>query len=197
MAANHPKTFFFIVSFWYLKLFNKVFNKLINSYYNVVDFINYCNDILYPDLSYSEKNVNQDQEQPHNAKTLIKYDDKYKIELDKMDEYEFDPELLTQKKNEYKHKMSIDIENEINEIREKIIHIDCLLMSENDEKRVETYLLNKEDLFAKEIKLFNQKEQLDLLSLEEATKYVTNQHLKRLQNCFVMEYTPHGNVLMV
>ena len=34
-------------------------------------------------------------------------------------------------------------------------------------------------------------------SIEIANTFVLNKHLERLQNCFVLETTPHGNVLMI
>ena len=34
-------------------------------------------------------------------------------------------------------------------------------------------------------------------SIEIANTFILNKHLERLQNCFVLETTPHGNVLMI
>jgi hypothetical protein len=109
----------------------------------------------------------------------------------KLDENE--EKLLQIKIEEYTHNITEDIANKIQENREKINNYNNNLLknSENDEQILEELLKEKD-------RLMNiTTTQIEVMSNEQAISYVRIQHFKKLQNNFVMEHTPLGNVLMV
>ena len=75
-------------------------------------------------------------------------------------------------------------------------------LGETKEERIQTLQTEKEKLVIElnNLKRFDTKEgQEELMkqSNEESEKFIINQRLEKLKNCFVMESTPLGNVLMI
>jgi hypothetical protein len=70
---------------------------------------------------------------------------------------------------------------------------------ENINKEIEDLESRKRLLMSEFKKLESQEKQTELLkqSEEKSAEFIIKKHLERLNNCFVLEYTPHGNVLMI
>jgi hypothetical protein len=155
-----------------------------------------------------------------------KYEDKYLENIRKLDfEFKFDDENELTKKEKYKDFLSIlkqeKIEtylNKLNEIEEKLTKYEkseddyCISDIEDDEdiemvktkeERVKilleekTTILNEYNKLVTYLESNEGKKELMTEAIDLATKYVINEKLDKLMNCYVMEKTPLGNVLMI
>jgi len=66
-------------------------------------------------------------------------------------------------------------------------------------KEIELLEKEKQTLFEILEKIMSKEGQIELIkkSDEVAFEFIVNKHLERLNNCYIMETTPHGNVLMI
>jgi hypothetical protein len=167
----------------------------------------------------SNKNTDENKYEP-------KYEDKYLENIRKLDtEFTFDDEDELTKTEKYNDFLSILKEekletylNKLNEIEEKIATYEkseddyCSSDSEDDEDieliktKEERVKLLLEEKAIVSFEYDNLKLYLDTVEGEKkimaeaqdlATKYVINNKLDKLMNCYVIEKTPLGNVLMI
>ena len=159
-------------------------------------------------------------------KPEVKYEDKFLEAIRKMNkEYVLDDaekieegkqylELLKKASDERIHQI-IQIRDSISQIEIKLIKYDsdqdyCICddddedvnLGETKEERIKTLTTQLKELRDEKNKLddlFQSKkyieESLDKIN-EEARKFIIDKRLDKLENCYVMEFTPLGNVLM-
>jgi len=156
-----------------------------------------------------------------------KYEDKYLAEIRKLNKEfifnEEEEEARLQKYLDFLRISSESYQSKITEINEKLTYIENKLakydtddyddccededdedtnFGETKEERIQTLQNEKELLLAEfnNLKHFDTKEGQEKLmqqSKEQSEQFIMNQRLEKLNNCFVMEYTPLGNVLMI
>lgn len=147
-----------------------------------------------------KKTVDEKKTESEDLK-VIKYEDKYLSEIRKMNKkFQFDiqeKEIIENKKNEFfqkENKMYID---KINEINEKLLLFeDTLLQNRECDFEKEILIITKE---LNDLKTEIKTEEKSIIKNAEvqAETFVIEERLAKLKNCFVMEYTPLGNVLMI
>lgn len=198
----------------YLNIVEALESNTLKYYWkNTNDFFGEMTKVLYPHV-YDIYNVfdDEDKNSELNKKTSVevKYEDKYlnevrtmkndyvftneekELEEKKLKEYvEIEQSLLTEKKMELEKKIQ-EYESEMGR------KVEIFEMSNNLDE-YEEYMdeLEKNHREATEEleKLNNEK--IDLVKeRENARKYVINQRNLQLKNCYVMENTPVGNVVM-
>lgn len=208
-------TFFFI--YYSSRLNLNVYTNLLDHY--LEEFIELFNanfyNIEFDKLYNEELDKKQLEEKP-----IIKYEDKFLNEIRKLDkEFQFDErekEMLLEKEISFFHTTQNNYKNKIEEIKNRICDIEIELSNlerTNEEEKVED---DYSEYFTEEKKiemLKNEKSKLyleienlnEILSCEEdllntskefALNFVINLRLEKLLNCFTMEMTPQGNVLM-
>jgi|LakMenEpi03Aug12_release.lakeMendotaPanAssembly.Ray.scaffolds.fasta_scaffold286196_2 hypothetical protein len=160
------------------------------------------------------------------AKPEVKYEDKFLEDIRKMNkEYVFDDdeklqegkqylELLKKASDERIYQLT-QLRNSISQIEIKLIKYDSdedyctcddddedVNLGETKEERIKVLVTQLKELNEEKNKLddlFQSKkyieECLDKIN-EEARKFVIDKRLDKLENCYVMEFTPLGNVLM-
>jgi hypothetical protein len=142
-------------------------------------------------------------------------------------EYVFDEKeekLKNQKNIEFQQIIKKEYFDKIEEFKEKLSKIEikltkyessdedyCICDDEDDDsnlgltkdERIKTLLEEQKDIFNKEITLKQEYEseegqKTNIKKAEEMSRnFIINQRLDKLKNCFIMEYTPLGNVLMI
>ena len=141
--------------------------------------------------------------------------------------YEFDEKeekLKNQKNIEFQQIIKKEYLDKIEEFKEKLSKIEskltkyessdedyCICDDEDDDsnlgltkdERIKTLLEEQKDIWNKEIILKQEYEseegqKTNIKKAEEMSRnFIINQRLDKLKNCFIMEYTPLGNVLMI
>ena len=159
-------------------------------------------------------------------KKEIKYEDKYLEEIKKLDKefiFTSEEEELKEKKylEIYKEQLSsystriLEIQQEFKE-QERILSKyegtnDYCICDENDEDiNMDTNKYDIENIKEEQIKLFAEMENLKFIletevgkekcmneSLKQANEFIIKQRLDKLKNCYIIENTPLGNVLML
>ena len=183
-------------------LFEMLYNKFHNYYYYIEDEIKELDIVEY-------------------VKPEIKYEDKYLIEFRKLDKEfiftDIEEELKAQKYIEFYEKIYKSYTDKLDIIKKKIRQIeikltkyeendDYCICDDNDEdsniSRTKEESINL--LIDEKCKLqldFNKlSEDVDTIvkqSEEMAKKIIIDQRLDKLKNCFIIENTPLGNVLMI
>jgi hypothetical protein len=133
----------------------------------------------------------------------IKYEDKYLVEIRKMDkEFQFDleeKEMMENKKKDILQKINDMYVDKMNRISEKLLLIEENVLKKNDFQFESEFQLVTEELndLKKEIDAEECQHKIIKNAEEESKQFVVEERLKKLNNCFVMEYTPLGNVLMI
>ena len=177
------------------------------------------------DVLKEEKGV-EEEVKPLEPKPEVKYEDKFLADIRKMNKvYVFDDaekveegkqylELLKKASDERIHQI-IQIRDSISQIEIKLIKYDsdqdyCICddddedvnLGETKEERIKTLTTQLKELRDEKNKLddlFQSKkyieESLDKIN-EEARKFIIDKRLDKLESCYVMEFTPLGNVLM-
>ena len=173
-----------------------------------------------------EEKGGEEEVKPLEPKPEVKYEDKFLADIRKMNkEYVLDDaekveegkqylELLKKASDERIHQI-IQIRDSISQIEIKLIKYDsdqdyCICddddedvnLGETKEERIKTLVTQLKELRDEKNKLddlFQSKkyieESLDKIN-EEARKIIIDKRLDKLENCYVMEFTPLGNVLM-
>ena len=177
---NDPEVFLIILTRLYYKTKNFILDKFITN----------------------EKNVSTNIiEETVNAVSTVKYENKYLIEMRKLDkEFKFDEkeiqiksekikEFINEINNSYTNKIN-DIVNRLDEIAQ-IRELSASISIENkqlldDLLKLKLYINTKE--FQEETKN---------ISEERAKQYIIDKRLEKLENCYIMEQTPLGNVMMI
>ena len=202
---------------------HNLFALLMKLYYLTDSFICYTNSILSPEYFQfnSLKNQSSNEEGSDNKefKPELKYEDKYLEDIKKLNkEYIFNEEEEGVKLEKYTEFVTTLKENKLVIFLNKLSEIDEKLktyekddndyyMSDSEEEDIEeqTKILLEEKAnvqfeYNKLITYLDSnegKEEIQKEATDLATKYVINQRLEKLKNCFVLEKTPLGNVLMI
>lgn len=220
------KTLFFIWVTWYFYTHGPhplfLFHFFVKCY---DDFFNYFNSVLYPEYwdndedenkkTTENKNINQESNEPP------KYEDKYLDDIRK-----FDKEwVFTEEENNEFSKLTAEFyngyvesrEKRIEEIAKEIIELekqiteDIDMVEDFDEDGDDSTLEERNAYRREEIKKLQDEEhsiQNDLLSedgiaelkqqsVKSARKCIIDKRLDKLTNCYVIEKTPIGNVLII
>ncbi len=195
---------FALFTLWYFypkNLFIRFYNSSIEACATLHFLMNYNKDIL--------------KEIEEIKKPEVKYEDKYLNEIRKIDkEFIFDhleEELYATKTTEFYDKIISDYSYKMSKIQFKLLKIE-----ENLTKREDYYYVSNDedatnensssDLLEDQKTLKNEeatlKEQYKPSEFtksaeEEAKEFVIKKRLEKLNNCYIIEYTPLGNVLMI
>ena len=185
---------------------------------------NLCGQIYYHIFNNDEKLTIDIKEEKQKEISLIKYEDKFLKDIRKMEkEYIFDElenQLLTEKNASFFKQLIETRQNKIQEINNRLCEIDSELtklsqdtiVEDEDEfeledeyqvtkeEKIETLLYEKKMLTHESIE--NQlNSEIEILfqqqAKESARNFIINKRIEKLENCFVMETTPQGNVLMI
>ena len=216
----------FVIWYFSRYLPKDVINTLYILHHQASDFLNIYNSVLYPlYFSLDEEEFIQD-ESSVNPKPQVKYEDKFLEDIRKMNkEFEFNEEEKfeeEQKLVEFMKKTSDDRVNKISKINDKMTQIEMNLIKYEDID--DYYICGDEDdgdinlcetkeeriktLIKQQLELINEKKKLEELyssqeyqaeefkKKEDARNFIINKRLDKLENCYVMEFTPLGNVLM-
>jgi len=173
-----------------------------------------------------EEKEEKEEVKPVEPKPEVKYEDKFLEDIRKMNkEYVLDDaekveegkqylELLKKASDERIHQI-IQIRDSISKIEIKLIKYDSdedyctcddddedVNLGETKEERIKMLVTQLKDLRDEKNKLDEiyssvkyQEESLGKIN-EEARKFIIDKRLDKLENCYVMEFTPLGNVLM-
>lgn len=188
---------------------------LINKFFNFIEllyiFFKFYNNQLYPDyFDIWDNEINRDINNRIDNKELLhinnehKYEDKYINKVRLMPkEWDINNNELNEMINtifhelkQNKHKQSLELLNEIRNLENEITHNDTV-----DDKKLIIYdnIQNLNGEYVELINLINTDNGLNELMMtakKEANDYFVEQKLDNLMNCFVMETTPIGNVIM-
>ena len=193
-------------------------------YHKSIHCLNYYNYLMFSDYFTGPHEEKNNEETTEVFKPEKKYEDKYLVEIRKLNkEFVFneeEEEVRLQKYLDFFRISNESHQSKITEISEKLTYIekklakydtddydDCreeeedINFGETKEEQIQT-LQNEKELLLIEYnsrKHFDTKEgQEELMkqSKEQSEQFIMNQRLEKLNNCFVMEYTPLGNVLM-
>ena len=218
--------FFTLFVIWYFSRYlpKDVINTLYRLHNQASDFLNIYNSLLYPlYFSLDEEEFVQEETNVKPAPE-VKYEDKFLEDIRKMNkEFEFNEEETfeeEQKLVEIIKKNSHDRDNEISKIDDKMRHIEMNLIKYeemddyyicgdgdgDDDNLCETKEERIKTLIKQQMELNNEKTHFEELysSLEyqpekfkkDARNFIINKRLDKLENCYVIEFTPLGNVLM-
>ena len=188
-------------------------------FYNNVLYPDYW---TYENLEYDNNDTEINTEE--NQKKTPKYEDKYLEDIKKLDkDWEFTEDennelikLIDEFCNDYiKTKENIikeitaeiiNLENEIDDDSGSFTYIeDCnddshkdTIEDRNKRKRTDIEELQEEVTKIKfEIESEEGLSQINKNSVEQARQYIINKRLDKLKNCYIIEKTPNGNVIMI
>lgn len=212
------KTFFYIALGLFFIYHSSQFKQIVNInlleyYFNQV--FNLFNSDIFEEELYIEK-LEQKTEKP-----IIKYEDKFLTEIRKLEkEFIFDEkekEILLEQELNFLNNIQNNYKNKIEESKDRLCDIEIILTNlersdYNGEYEEEEYtkeekntILSREktELYI-EIKKLNEllesekgKQELLNNAKDFALNFVINLRIEKLLNCYVMETTPQGNVLMI
>jgi hypothetical protein len=215
MDEKHIFFTLFAIFFYYrYNEFQKLLNLGCYFGYNFLEkMLNFLNNDVFVgfDEIISVDTIVEKEEKP-----VIKYEDKFLADIRKMEkEYIFDDkelELLEEKKvsfykqiiekREYKlkeiTKMLYNIELEYNELE---IEEECLIFDDElTKEEKQSNLLDDKKRVLIELKemegSINYEKDIEEASIQ-ARNFIINKRIEKLENCFIMESTPQGNVLMI
>ena len=202
-------------------------NFLSRFYHISINFFDYYNDKMFALYFNNNKKLDEiTNESNEETKIEIKYEDKYLSEIRNLNkEFVFDNEEENLKINKYLEFIKIINESyskridEINHLL-KLYHdklenyesIDndyCLYEDEDfdlgetrDErinliKREKSKLLDELEILKNNLESKEGQDKVMEKSQENAHKFIISQRLEKLKNCFIIEHTPLGNVLMI
>ena len=218
---NYETFFFTLFVMWYFTNNPNLILILNNGFHVFSDFCKY-----YDNLISDKENEEEFKEE---FKEVIKYEDKFLVEIRKMDkEFKFDEKEEELKLSKYLELWQSHKEtylDKIEEINDKLLEKEEKEVKEvKEEKEVkevkevdDDYCICENDIEISTILLIEQKrlleielnklkaenetvegEQVIMKKIEEQSRqFVIDQRLEKLKNCFVIEYTPLGNVLMI
>jgi hypothetical protein len=208
--------------FFMLMNFYKVADNFIN-YVNSILAPEYFQLKNEPHVICAVNCVNDNKKE---SKKESKYEDKYLESIRKLDtEFKFDEEDELTQNEKYNDFLSIlkqeklaKYEIQLNEIEEKLTKYEkseddyCISDIEDDEdiemvktkeERVKILLEEKANVLSEYDKVktyvYSYEGEIEVMvkAIDLATKYVINKKLDKLMNCYVIEKTPLGNVLMI
>ena len=206
----------------YINIHNFIDKKifLLNQYQNKMANANTLNITEDEDQTQNQRSEEQEQN-----KEILKYENKYLEEIRKMSkEYilnDEETEIKNKKKSEYYNNIISEYNETINNNVMKILKLSNEMEDIEQKKYVgeegeeyivdsdgEEYLIKTEEEYKMDIEILQKK--IDELFIEKnntdeiqnkaeelAQNYIIKQRHEKLNNCFVMEKTPLGNVLMI
>jgi hypothetical protein len=218
--------FFTIFIMWYFNQYGaeKIFNTFNRLHNNAINFLELFS--LYFEKYNEDEELEDEIKDETLVKTALKYEDKFLENIRNMNkEYEFTEEEIleeSQKFDELLKNVSDERVYQINQICDKMSKIELKLTKyERDDKYFiyhdddEDYMLGltKEErvdnLFKQLVELNVEKKNLEerfksqkyqeeeLIKIkDDVRKIIIDKRLDKLENCYVMEFTPLGNVLM-
>ena len=200
---------------------------IIRAYYLSDDFFLLLNKTIHGDFWYDYEDYNVvEKNDEKQVKETLNYEDKYLADIRRINkEWEFTEEennLMIKLIEENK----INNEKKLSERMEKIIKEIIYVQNDNSEDDSFTYIEkidedeeiinrnsfeDKKGEISEDIKLLQEEYNKIKLQLEseeglnelrkqyeeEAKQYIINERLDKLDNCYVIEKTPIGNVLMI
>jgi hypothetical protein len=200
-------------------------NALYRLHGQATEILDVYNSVMYLSLDVL-KEEREEEVKPVEPKPEVRYEDKFLADIRKMNkEYVLDDaekveegkqylELLKKASDERIHQI-IQIRDSISKIEIKLIKYDSdedyctcddddedVNLGETKEERIKMLVTQLKDLRDEKNKLDElyssvkyQEESLGKIN-EEARKFIIDKRLDKLENCYVMEFTPLGNVLM-
>lgn len=209
------KTILLVCIIWYFNTYdNLFFNDFIISCYNLLNSYSFLyNDQFYALCLDDETNDNLNDEinkTKSEVKKQIKYEDKYLDDIRKLSK----EWIFTEVENNEISKLSTIYYNDYKNIKlNRIKELEKEISQDNDsfnfventlEERIELINSDGIKIFQEEINQLNieltSEESIIKLktqSEEKAKKYIIDKRLDNLKNCFVMENTPIGNVILL
>jgi len=204
-----------------------LFNIFLKIYYNYNDFFLLINQVLHGDYWYEEDEINNvDNKEIHKEEIIIKeppkYEDKYLDDIRKLNkEWIFTEEenkelliLIDKFFNDYKE----SVLNKIEEINHEIVNLekeredsDSFSYIESDEMMSENSSNDITDDTSKKIQELQEEcnelkiqieneegiQEIQKICEEKGKQTIINKRLDKLEDCYIMEKTPIGNVLMI
>lgn len=188
-------------------------------FYNDVLYPDY-----WSDENLENDNTNTEINTEENQKKISKYEDKYLEDIKKLDKDweftedenneliklidEFCNDYIKTKENRIKEITAeiINLENEIDEDSGSFTYIEDYndddhkdtIEDRNKRKRTDIEELQEEVTKIKfEIESEEGLSQINKNSVEQARQYIINKRLDKLKNCYIIEKTPNGNVIMI
>jgi hypothetical protein len=217
--------FFTIFIMWYFSQYGgEIFNTFNRLHNNAINFLELFT--LYNEDDEFEDEIKDELQDETPLKTVLKYEDKFLENIRNMNkEYVFDDDEKleeAQKFNELIGKAADERVYQINQICDKVSKIElkltkyegddnyCIyddddedaILGETKEERVKNLVKQQHELNAEKKKLEelfqSQKyQEEDLIKIkDDVRKIIIDKRLNKLENCYVMEFTPQGNVLM-
>jgi hypothetical protein len=218
--------FFTIFIMWYFSQYGaeKIFNSFNRLHNNAINFLELFTLYFekYNEADGLEDEI-EDEIKDKMPETVVKYEDKFIENIRKMNkEYEFTEEEKleeAQKVNELLKKAQDERVNQINQICDKMSKIELKLTKHEGDDKYFIYDDDDEDsilgltkeervenLFKQQVELNVEKkiieerlkyQEEELIKInDEVRKIIIDKRLNKLENCYVMEFTPLGNVLM-
>ena len=216
-----------LIAIYFFSNFKEIYSLffiLMNFYQFADNFINYVNSVLAPEYFQLKDETKPDDNNESKEETIFepKYEDKYLENIRKLNiELKFNDEEELTKNEKYNNFLSILKQEKLETYLNKLNEIEKNLT--NYEKSEDEYCIsNIEDEYCitdiEDIEMIKTKEKAGIFDFEYnkkyvysyegekevmveamdlATKYVINKKLDKLMNCYVIEKTPLGNVLMI
>lgn len=198
--------------------------KLSDNFMNYVNSILSPDYFKYNEFDESEESKELLKDNTDNKEVSKKYEDKYLEEIKKLNkEFTFDADEETIKLEKYIELIAILKANRLEICLDKLIEIEEKLIKyeKNEDDSEQDYCISnieEEEYIEEQIKILIEEKtniqfEYDKLktyldsdegnqeimkeSLDLATKFIIDKKLEKLKNCYVMEKTPLGNVLMI
>jgi len=218
------QSFYYLLFFFVYFYFNPKIVLFILFLINKIDSVILKYNKL--DLIEKKEETLKEEEQEEEEEKEQKYEDKYLKEIrDLSKEFKFsddEEDLRVEKAESYFNEIIEEYKNKIIKVNKEILDLevkkeyfinlseDLLEVSEDEYETKDEIIENinekiilaeKEKQNLTEIieKIESKEGQIELIkkSDEIALSFIINKHLERLQNCYIIENTPHGNVLMI
>jgi len=214
------KTFFFIgVGIYFLYQSFKLYPVITKNIFEYYEFFDLFHSNVFDVYDIFETN----KEEEKSEKQIIKYEDKFLNEIRKLEkDYIFDDnekKILEEKQITFLNDIKNNYKNKIEKIKNRLCDIECDVSNlerndleeelefeeeenefETKEERIKILNQEKSNLYIETKKLndlLNSEKELLDQSKELAFDFIISQRLEKLLNCYVMENTPQGNVLMI
>jgi hypothetical protein len=215
---NIEKSIFILWVTWYFYIYGppKNMGYFLNNLYNFLYII--FNKLIHPDFEplevniYSKNNDIKEESTVDESKVTPKYEDKYLEDIRSLNrEWDFTVEennIIFEQVSKLFCEYKENKLNRIEKIQQEIKNLENEISEDNDTNDD----LNKINNVRRD-HIKNLQEEYELLDLEvktekgldelkkqceiEARKNIVNKRLNKLENCYIIEKTPIGNVLMI
>ena len=190
-------------------LFN--IQNLIHKYINLAYFL-LSEDIFGNSPDYDELLSQEDEDEDDNNDNVVefkpelKYEDKYLDQLRNLSrEFIFTNTEIEEEEckiNEIFTTLNNNNKTEINKLSKRLAMIESTLKNNSHDEETEKTLLEEYNILIDDLNKMldinadEQKQDFMVNAKEQARKYIIDEKLNKLKDCFIMEKTPLGNVLM-